>query len=150
MRRVAVLMALSVGLVAVFALPAAAFGASSPTTTVNPLSAGSSSSPFSPGIPQAQTTTPTTTTAPVVTSTTSSDSGALSSSDAIVIGIGAIVILAAISLFIWRDARRRAPVRHRTAAATADAGGRAGSKARGKPRKLSPAEKRRRKRGKAR
>jgi hypothetical protein len=110
-------------------------------------------SPFTPGIPQNQATVSTTTTAPPTVSTaTSSSSGGsgLSGSSAIVIGVGALALIAAISLFIWRDARRRAPVRHRTAAATAGEGGRPGSKSRQKPRKLSPAERRRRKRGRAR
>jgi hypothetical protein len=66
------------------------------------------------------------------------------------ISIGAIVLLAGISFFIWRDARRRAPVRQRAAHAVAGEGGRSGSKSRAKPRKLSPAERRRRKRGRAR
>jgi hypothetical protein len=68
----------------------------------------------------------------------------------IAIAIGAIALLAGISYFIWRDARRRAPVRHHAAHATAGAGARSGSKRPMKPRKLSPAERRRRKRGKAR
>ena len=58
------------------------------------------------------------------------------------------MLIGGISFFIWRDARRRAPVRH--AHATAGVGGRAGSKRPIKPRKLSAAERRRRKRGKAR
>jgi hypothetical protein len=67
----------------------------------------------------------------------------------VAIAVGALVLLGGISFFIWYDARRRAPVRHR-AAATAGEGGRPGSKTRTKPRKLSPAERRRRKRGRAR
>jgi hypothetical protein len=65
------------------------------------------------------------------------------------IGIAALAVLFGIAFFIWRDARKRAPVRHRTAALADGPGGRS-SKARTKPRKLSPAEKRRRKRGRAR
>jgi hypothetical protein len=61
-----------------------------------------------------------------------------------------LVLLAGISFFIWRDARRRAPVRPGMAHAVAGDGARSGSKARPKPRKLSPAERRRRKRGRAR
>jgi hypothetical protein len=70
----------------------------------------------------------------------------LSGSSALFIAIGAIVLLGGISFFIWRDARRRAPVR----------GGegfeirRSGSKPPPKQRKLSPAERKRRKRGRAR
>jgi hypothetical protein len=141
-RRTAIFLA-SVAVVVV--VPATAFA----QTTINPLA--QQTSPFAPGVPQGQATTSTTTTPTVSTvSTSSSGSSGLSGSSAIVIGIAALVLIAAISLFIWRDARRRAPVRHRAAAATADAGGRPGSKQRQKPRKLSPAERRRRKRGRAR
>jgi hypothetical protein len=60
-----------------------------------------------------------------------------------------LMVLGGISLYIWRDARRRAPVRAH-AGGPIDEGRRAGSKARPKPRKLSPAERKRRKRGRAR
>lgn len=129
-------------------LSAAAAGSSGAAST--PSLNGSTGSPFSPGVPQSQAppnSTPATPSLPSTTSTSSSDSG-LSGTDAIAIAIGAIVVLTAISLFIWRDARRRAPVRRRAVAA--DATGRAGAKQRVKPRKLSPAERRRRKRGRAR
>jgi hypothetical protein len=109
--------------------------------------------PFSPGIPQSPAQVPTTTAPTIVTTpSTSSSGGGLSGGSAIAIAIGAVVVLTGISFFIWRDARRRAPVRRRAAAATAGAGGRGkpGAKQRGKPRKLSPAERRRRKRGRAR
>jgi hypothetical protein len=66
-----------------------------------------------------------------------------------VIVIGAIVVLGGIAVFIWRDARRRAPVRA-AEAGVGDAGRRTGSKAPPKQRKLSAAERKRRKRGKAR
>jgi hypothetical protein len=60
-----------------------------------------------------------------------------------------VIVLGGIAFFIWRDARRRAPVR--TADAYGDGTGRrAGSKAPPKQRKLSAAERKRRKRGKAR
>lgn len=111
-----------------------------------------SSNPLSPTLPAPPVTVPTSAPTPTIinTSSTSSNDSGLSGTGAIAIAIGAIVVLAAISLFIWRDARRRAPVRQRAAAATAGATGRPGSKQRGKPRKLSPAERRRRKRGRAR
>jgi hypothetical protein len=139
--RVALLLLLSAALV----LPAGALAAS----PGNPLLPTNTTSPFSPGIPQSQAQQPTTTTAPPVITTTTSSGGALSGSSAVAIGIGALVVLAAISLFIWRDARRRAPVRQRAAALAAGEAGRTGSKPRPKPRKLSPAERRRRKRGRA-
>ena len=83
------------------------------------------------------------------TTTSSSDSG-LNGTSAIAIAIGALVVLGGISFFIWRDARKRAPVRRAAAAIAGDGRARAGSKARPKPRKLSPAERKRRKRGRAR
>jgi hypothetical protein len=102
--------------------------------------------PLSPGLPAA---TPTTTTAaPVTVAAPSTDTG-LSGVDAIAIALGAFLLIAAISFFIWRDARRRAPLRHHAAQATGGAS-RNGAKARAKPRKLSPAERKRRKRGRAR
>ena len=108
--------------------------------------------PLLPGFPQPTVSVPTTTTAtPTANTTTTAGGGsAFSGNSAIIIAIGAIVVLGGISFFIWRDARKRAPVRHRAAAADAGAGSRQGSKQRAKPRKLSPAERRRRKRGRAR
>lgn len=139
-----VLVAMAVAL----ALPSFSLAAGS----VNPLSSLSGSSPLTPGLPQSQATTPTTTTSPVIVNpTTTSGDSSFSGSSAVVIAIGALVLIAGISFFIWRDARRRAPVRHRAAAATAGPGGRGtGSKQKTKPRKLSPAERKRRKRGRAR
>ena len=116
--------------------------ASASAQTTNPLS------PLTPSPAPAPTTTAT---PPAITTsqTPTSGSSTLSGTNAIVIAIGALVLIAAISFFIWYDARRRAPIRHKAAAATAD-GGRTGSKPKSKPRKLSPAERRRRKRGRAR
>jgi hypothetical protein len=110
------------------------------------------SSPFSPGVPVAPVTSTSTSTPTVLTATNStSGGGGLSGSNALVITIGAVVVLSAIALFIWRDARRRAPVRRRSpgAAPSGDGRGRTGAAPRTKPRKLSPAERRRRKRGRA-
>ena len=112
------------------------------------------SNPLAPGIPASPTTTPTptATTPTIVSPTTTSTQGnsGLSGGAAIGIAIGAIVLLVGISFFIWRDARKRAPVRHHAAHATAGAGARSGSKRPPKPRKLSRAERKRRKRGRAR
>jgi hypothetical protein len=95
---------------------------------------------------------PTTTgAAPTVISTaTASTSGAggLSGGSAIAIAVGAFVVLGGISYFIWRDARRRAPVAAR-AGPDGDRQNRPGSKAPPKARKLSSAERKRRKRGRA-
>jgi hypothetical protein len=107
--------------------------------------------PLAPGIPASPAPTPTapTPTPTIINPTTTSTNGSLSGGGVLAIAIGAIVLLGGISFFIWRDARRRAPVRH-AAHATAGADGRSGSKRPVKPRKLSAAEKRRRKRGRAR
>jgi hypothetical protein len=127
---------------AALVVPASAFGQ------------GPSANPLAPGQPLVQPSIPSTTpsTTPLVAQqpTTSSGGSGLSGSNAIAIAIGAVVILGAISMFIWRDARRRAPVRQRAEALAASAGGRAASKQKVKPRKHSPAERRRRKRGRAR
>lgn len=109
--------------------------------------------PLSPGLPQEQATIPTTTTSPPTAPTTSASGGSsLSGGGIAAIAVGALAILGGISVYIWRDARRRAPVRQgaAAAAAAAGAGGRPGSKPKAKPRKLSAAERRRRKRGRAR
>ncbi len=125
-------------LAALGCLPAPALAA---TTTANP---------FSLGVPQSTTATATgnsgnTGITTVGTSTSSSGSG-LSGGTAIAIGLGAIVLILGISFYIWYDARRRAPTRAHAAAAPRQ--NVPGSK-RTKPRKLSAAEKRRRKRGRA-
>jgi hypothetical protein len=111
--------------------------------------------PLTPGLPQNPGSSPTTAPAPAPTatgaSTVSTAGGStLSGASATAIAVGALVVLAGISLFIWRDARRRAPVRSRSAADGRDGQTGTGSKPRNKPRKLSPAERRRRKRGRAR
>ena len=133
MRR-AILAALILGL----ALPGGALAQSGDTN------------PFSPGLPVSPAPTSTTTTSTSLTpTTTTAGGGNLSGGGIAAIAIGALVLLGGISFFIWYDARRRAPVRHRVATAGASDGGRAGTK-RAKPRKLSAAERRRRKRGRAR
>jgi hypothetical protein len=108
--------------------------------------------PLQPGFPQPTVSTQTTTTAvPTISTATTPGSGSgLAGSGAIIIAIGAIVVLGGISLYIWRDARRRAPVRHHPNAESIDQGRRSGSKQKAKPRKLSAEERRRRKRGRAR
>ncbi|MEA2145014.1 MAG: hypothetical protein QOG59_601 [Solirubrobacteraceae bacterium] len=118
------------------------------------LGAGTTPSPFIPGIPQPQATVPTQTTPTVQTlgtTSTSTDTG-LSGGGIAAIAIGALVILGGIAFYIWYDSRRRAPIRHRavTDGAGLPGSGKTGSKQRAKPRKLSKAEQRRRKRGRAR
>jgi hypothetical protein len=117
------------------------------------LAAGTSPTPLTPGLPANTGVQPTTPPAPSATGvgTVSTAGGStLSGSSATGIAVGALVVLVGISLFIWRDARKRAPVRSRAALDGPDGRARTGSKAKTKPRKLSPAERRRRKRGKAR
>ncbi|MBV9366729.1 MAG: hypothetical protein JOY89_21030 [Solirubrobacterales bacterium] len=130
-----------------FALPSAA-----EAQNTTPLSPVQTTNPLSPGFPQPSVSAPTTTTTtPTITSTPTAGGGSgFSGSSALIIAIGAIVVLGGISVFIWRDARRRAPVRHRAGVAGDVQGRRQGSKQRAKPRKLSPEERRRRKRGRAR
>lgn len=110
-----------------------------------------STSPFSPGLsPTATSPAPATSAATTAAAAgTSGGSGGLSGGAAVAIGIGALAVLGGISIFIWYDARRRAPVRAGAEAWAVD-GGRSATKPRPKPRKLSPAERRRRKRGRAR
>ena len=119
----------------------AAGAAAAGGVTTNPLSGF-------PTPPVATSSTP----AATVSNASTSGSGAssFSGSNAIAIALGAVVIIAGISFFIWRDARRRAPVRASGGGALPGDGRRSGSKAPPKQRKLSPAERRRRKRGRAR
>jgi predicted lipid-binding transport protein (Tim44 family) len=134
------------------AVPGVALGAGStssvPLTSPNQ-GQGNPLGPLTPSSP----VQPTTTSAPPVvapTQTSSSSGGTFSGINAIAIALGALLLIAGISFFIWYDARKRAPIRHRAAAATAGGAARAGSKPKPKQRKLSPAERRRRKRGRAR
>jgi hypothetical protein len=109
--------------------------------------------PLTPGFPQPSVSVPTTSTTvvPTVQTTTTAGSGSgFSGNSTVIIAIAAIVVLGGISFFIWRDARRRAPTKSRALPGGIEEGRRQGSKAPAKPRKLSPAERRRRKRGRAR
>jgi hypothetical protein len=138
----------ALALATVLAGPPAAHGASTNggapvTTTSNPLSGGVA--PLAP----TPTTTTATPTATAAKTTSTTGSGSLTSTQAIAIAGGAIILLAGISFFIWRDARRRAPVRSSASGSGGDGGARPGSKPKPKPRKPSPAERRRRKRGRA-
>jgi hypothetical protein len=142
-------------------LPSAAAAASStaaattsaPAATAGtPSLGGQGTNPLTPGFPQPSVSipTPTTTAVPTINTATSAGSGSgFSGSSAIIIAIGALIVLGGISFYIWRDARRRAPVRAHAAGPIGE-GRRAGSKPRAKPRKLSQAERKRRKRGRAR
>ena len=135
----------------ILAVPATAFSATvlllapaaalATGTTPSPLSANPLSGlPAAPVITASQTAT-------LSNTATNPGGSSLSSSNAIAIATGAVIVLGGIALFIWRDARRRAPVR--ATAGGADAAARQPGSKRPKPRKLSAAEKRRRKRGRA-
>ncbi len=141
------------GLIALaLAAPAAALAAGATVTAGQAPSTLSQSptNPLSPGLPVNPTLAPTQSTPTIIAPTTTTPgSSGLSGGAAIGIAIGAIVLLTGISFFIWRDARKRAPVKAH-AHADPGVGARSGSKRPAKPRKLSPAERRRRKRGKAR
>ena len=147
----AVCLALGGGVCLALGASAALAAGTSSTTAVTP----PASNPFTPGIPQSSATTPATQTTPTIqtisTSTSGTDSG-FSGGGIVAIAIGALVILGGIAFFIWYDARKRAPVRARAVAGGPGMPGTAkpGSKRAPKPRKLSPAERRRRKRGRAR
>jgi hypothetical protein len=89
----------------------------------------------------------------VAPATTSSGSGGLSGADAFIIGIVGVAVLFGIAFFVWRDARGHAArIGHGGAASESMFGKRAhaGSKAPPKARKLTAAERKRRKRGRAR
>jgi hypothetical protein len=132
----------AVALTVAFVPVSGALAQGTPGSPLTPSGGGSPLSPLTPAPPQIPTT-PTT-----VAPTTNTSGGTLTGTDAILIAVGALVVLGGIAFFIWYDARRRAPVRQRTAEATA--GGPGGTRPRPKNRKLSPAERRRRKRGRAR
>jgi len=91
------------------------------------------------------------------TSSTSSSGGSISTLDAVLIGVVAIALMAGITVYMVRDARRRTSRAHHHSAATAahgrHAGGRVHADGRAhaqKARKLSHAERKRRKRGRSR
>jgi hypothetical protein len=124
-------------------------------TTQSQLTPPSATNPLSPGLPQAAASTPTSTAATlprVVTSSTSPGNSGLSGSGIAIIAAGAVVLIAAITFFVWRDSRKHAGRRHTTATAKKPQPKPKvpGSQRQVKARKLSPAERKRRKRGRAR
>jgi hypothetical protein len=94
-------------------------------------------------------TTPQVQTAPPPT-TTSSASGGLSGLDGVIIAVVAFLVLGGIALYIWYDARGHAVRIGHGDDAMFGQRAHAGSKPPRKQRKLTPAERRRRKRGRAR
>ena len=123
----------------------------SAATSTAPIQLPGTTNPFSPGVPVSPATTPSTTAQLTSTggTTTGGDSG-LTGTGALLVVIGAAVILGGIAFFIWRDARRHAPaIAGSHAHVEEGTGHKAGSKKPAKPRKLSAAEAKRRKRGRA-
>jgi hypothetical protein len=96
------------------------------------------------------TTTPAVTTATPVT-TTASSSGSLSTLDGVIIGVVVALLLGGVAFWIWYDARGHvARVGRGGDEALFGQRAHAGSKAPRKARKHKPAERKRRKRGRAR
>jgi hypothetical protein len=144
-----VVLVFAIGCAAGTAVPAALAAGSTTGTS----SAANPVSGFGLGSAEAnQATTATETTTVPVTSTSTSSSGGLSGLDAVLIAAIAVVILGGISLFVWRDARGHARRVGHGGASDPTYGGRThpGSKPARKPRKPKPAERKRRKRGRAR
>ena len=160
MRRSRVLAVLAAALLGFPGAAAAAGGTSTAVSTAGTgsvISPSATPSPFTPGVPQPTTPLPSATTAPLVLTApnanvgavTTTGAGGFSTLDSILVGIGVAALIGGIAFFIWRDsagAARRLP--HAAAAAGTAGSGSRGSKA-ARPKKLSAAEKRRRKRGRA-
>jgi hypothetical protein len=122
------------------------------------LAAGSSGTPTTPATDPnfglssgGAATTPQVTTTPAAATSTTSTSGGLSSLDGIVIGAVVLLLLGGVASWIWYDSRGHATrVGHGRDDAMFGQRAHAGSKTPHKPRKLAPAERKRRKRGRAR
>jgi hypothetical protein len=131
---------------------AAGGGSSSGGQGVNPLSG---SGPLSPGLSTPGTPTPTTATqtqpSTVAQTTTTSASGGGSFNQTAVLGIviGAVVVIGGVCWYIFRDAGRRTRRHGRAADAPRSTQPSVPGSKRVKPRKLSPQERKRRKRGRA-
>src|SRR6266508_3447852 len=77
--------------------------------------------PFGP-LPQNSATVPGTTSTsapPVLQTTTAAGSSSVNGAGIAAIAVGAIIILVGISFYIWRDARKRAPVKEGAMVTTA-------------------------------
>jgi len=134
--------------------PAAALAAGAPSSAASNAASNVTTNPLG-ALPSPPVTVPTqtATTAPAVVTTSSSAGGAFSGTDALLVAIGAIVVIGGIAYFIWSDSRHHVRLLRRAGAAAAGPatnGPGRGSKAPHKSRKLTPAERRRRKRGRAR
>ena len=144
------LLSLACGCAAGLAAPAAlAAGSGGTPSTGLPGSSASTGPSFSLANGGAAPAPQTTTVAPVTTTATSS--GGLSSLDAAIIAVVGVLTLGGVAFWIWYDARGHAArVGHGRDDALFAARAHAGSKSPRKPRKLTPAERKRRRRGRAR
>jgi hypothetical protein len=132
---------LACGCAAGLAAPAALAAGSTGTTTTPSFNLNSSAAQ--------NALTPVTTVAAPVTSTSSSTG--LSKLDGFIIGGVAVVLLVGIAILVRTDARNHlAHIRHGNREDAMFATAHSGSKAHKKTRKLTPAERKRRKRGKSR
>jgi len=136
------------GLTAPVALAA---GSTSTAATTTPATTPATTTPGF-GLSNAQQNAVSPNTNNVAPATTTSGSGGLSGADAFIIGIVGVAVLFGIALFVWRDARSHAArVGHGTDSESMfGKRAHAGSKAPPKARKLTAAERKRRKRGRAR
>jgi hypothetical protein len=134
------------------ALPAVSQAAGATSTTITP--SGVTTSPFSVGIPQSSggaTTTTATSTIATSGSTTAPVAGSFSTLDVILVVAGVLSVMLAIIVYVGRDSRRtaRALGGSKQSGAGPGMGRHQGSKALPRARKMSAAEKKRRKRGRA-
>ncbi len=160
-RRFAVVLticSLALGGTAGLGAPAALAAGSATTAATAAATSSSTSNPtsnFGLGNAEANATSQSNTTAANDTSsvTSTSSSGGLSGFDAVLIGAIVVLVLLGISFWVWYDARSNvAQLRHGGGTASDPMFSRShpGSKAAAKPRKPKPAERKRRKRGRAR
>ena len=147
------LSSLACGCAAGLAAPAAlAAGSQGVTVSTNSLTSPSSNAPGFGITSGGAATTPQVQTTPAPVATTSSSSGGLSTLDGVIIAIVVALLLGGIAFGIWYDARRHTARAAHGRGDDALFGQRAhaGSKAPHRQRKLTPAERKRRKRGRAR
>ncbi|HWE58858.1 MAG TPA: hypothetical protein VG228_04115 [Solirubrobacteraceae bacterium] len=147
------LSSLACGCAAGLAAPAAlATGSQGVTVSTNALTSPSSNTPGFGITSGGAATTPQIQTTPAPVTSTSSSSGGLSALDGVIIAVVVALVLGGIALWIWYDARgHTARVGHgRGDDALFGQRAHAGSKAPHRQRKLTPAERKRRKRGRAR
>jgi hypothetical protein len=144
---------LACGCAAGLTAPAAlAAGSTSTAATTTPATTTPATSTPSFGLSNAEQNAVTPTTNNVAPVTTSSSGGGFSGLDAFIVGIVGVVVLFGIAFWVWRDARTHAARVGHGPGSDAMFGRRAhaGSKTPPRARKLTAAERKRRKRGRAR